>query len=92
MLHTENDTPIRNLWAVAMSTLCPPRVPEPAAMPGSIDEIEAWAYIANINENIPFQGKQLFYYAPAIEREPVTIMLYGMIRSINVTPLGTWKG
>ncbi|KAI0084705.1 hypothetical protein BDY19DRAFT_997439 [Irpex rosettiformis] len=88
----ENDVQIRDLWPGDIAGICVEEGEPVLPMPADMDELEAWAYVGNIDDDMPSRGKQLFYRSEGLERHPVKLKLYGVVRQACLTPLGNWRG
>lgn len=87
-----DDAEISQLWPEDLGRMGPNQPEQLPSMPASIDELDAWAYIGNVDDSMPNRGKQLFYRAVVGERVPVKLILSGVVRRVSVAPLGTWSG
>ena len=60
-------------------------------MPEFLDELEGWAYMRLLG-SVAGGRRQLFYKTVGDGLTPVTLVLYGCIREVNLAALGNWTG
>lgn len=98
----EGGTLARRLWPGILTAHLPvdPKMSDLApwqTVPTSYDDLCAWAMVERSEEGIKTVRPFLLLYAPEIgpseaERVKVTLRIYGIVDSLNISPTGNYGG